>query len=329
LGPDKSSEDLFKISNVESYGVVWEDKLRELCREKIVKEVVVAQKLGVASNTVQRHAARLGLSYTKDIRHKGKPRDPEQEKRVYDLWKDKALTMRDIAQQLGIPVSAVRKIAKRLGIAFVDSRHRPARLRSEEQSHVQDIHAREEEREMQRLAWLSAIRENPDVGTGALREKIPQVYRWLRYHDLEWLREHCPMRNGGKPILAPRVDWEKEDVQLAEAVNSSAQRLKNASGKPVWITPSSIGKDIGASVRLSLDLKKLPLTARTLTEAVETRELWAVRRIWWTVELYLQEGLCPERSAFIRRAGVRKSAEHLQVEEAINAALAALSGSAV
>ncbi len=325
LGPDKSSEDVFKISSVKSYGVVWEDKLRELCQGKMVSELGIAQELGVDYSTVQRQAARLGLSYSKRILNKDKPQDPEQEKWLYDLWKDKTLTMRDIAQQMGLSFSAVRRMALRLGLAFADSHGRPARLKRERRTDDRDSYT-QEERSRQRLAWLSAVRENPELGTGDLSRTLPQAHRWLRYHDSEWLREHSPMRSRGKPI-ALRVDWESEDIRLAEAVKSSAQRLRNAPGKPVWITRSSIGKDIGESTRLHLDLERLPLTARALAEVAETRQQWAVRRIWWTVDLYVQDRLYPGRIAFIKRAGVRESAERPEIKQAIDAAILALSHS--
>jgi hypothetical protein len=326
LGPDRSPEDIFRSSRIKSYGSTWETKLRNLWEDNTVSMHGIARQLGTYLTTVKRHALRLGLPFSDPFRaYISNSYGIEWETKLRDLWADNTQTMKDIATLLGVSRPTVRQQAIRLGLSFSNYYSRPERIKLDVRAkryHTQ-LENPESQREYREF-WLSALQENPTLGTKELSNRFPKIYQWLYIYDREWLKEHSPLRNGGKKVIAPRVDWECEDAQLAEAVISAALHLRNFPGKPVWITQSSIGKTIGKPTRLNRDLEKLPLTKHALMECVETGEQWAVRRIWWIVDLYLQEGVCPERMAFIRRAGVRKSAESQEIKEAIDAALEVL-----
>jgi hypothetical protein len=69
-------------------------------------------------------------------------------------------------------------------------------------------------------------------------------------------------------------------------------------------------------------LDKLPLTAKTLTEVIETTEEFAVRRIYWVAERYCQESICPKAWQIIRETGIKPYiAEMPKVKEAITSVL--------
>ncbi len=69
----------------------------------------------------------------------------------------------------------------------------------------------------------------------------------------------------------------------------------------------------------------MPLAAQALQEAIESREAFAVRRIWWVVERYRRENIFPTRSQLMVRASVYGVADKPQVKQAIDSALETLS----
>jgi hypothetical protein len=176
---------------------------------------------------------------------------------------------------------------------------------------------------MNRVAWLSLREENPEGGGKLLRSLLPRVYMWLYRNDREWLKAYMPPR---KQTVSPsRVDWESRDTQWAIAAKFSAERSKNAPGRPVQITVAAIARDIGQLANIQKHLDKLPLTAQVLAEVVETREEFAVRRVEYAAECFRQENVYPKEWQLVRRAGLRPNMEALQqVKEAIAAALESL-----
>jgi hypothetical protein len=176
---------------------------------------------------------------------------------------------------------------------------------------------------MNRVDWLSLREENPEAGGKLLRNLSPRVYMWLYRNDREWLKAYMPPR---KQTVSPsRVDWESRDTQWAIATKLSAERLKNALARPVQITVTAIARDIGQLANIQKHLDKLPLTAQVLAELVETREQFAVRRVEYAAEHFLDENVCPQRWQLVRRAGLRPDIEATQqVKEAIAAALESL-----
>jgi len=62
-GPDLKEEDRYNIYGVPSYGHIWEAALRERWKNNDNTLKDIAKSLGVAGDTVIRHAIRLGLSY--------------------------------------------------------------------------------------------------------------------------------------------------------------------------------------------------------------------------------------------------------------------------
>jgi hypothetical protein len=48
----------------------------------------------------------------------------------------------------------------------------------------------------------------------------------------------------------------------------------------------------------------MPLTAQVLEGVVETREQYAVRRVWWAAELYFREHVLPQERQIVMRANV-------------------------
>jgi hypothetical protein len=68
----------------------------------------------------------------------------------------------------------------------------------------------------------------------------------------------------------------------------------------------------------------MPLTAQVLAGMVETREQYAVRRVWWAADLYFQEGTLPREWQLVMRANVYSLRAVSAVKCAIEGAMSML-----
>lgn len=149
-----------------------------------------------------------------------------------------------------------------------------------------------------------------------LRRRLPREYAWLLHNDSEWLEGHKPRPKKRNPPTAS-VNWKRRDAEYAAAVGAAASRLKKASGRPVQVTRTAIGRAVGAITLLQQKLHRMPLTAQVLAGGVETREQFAVRRVWWAAGLYCEEDALPRKWQLIVRANVYSIREVSVVECAI------------
>jgi len=62
-GPDKSEEDKFKFSSIQSFGVVWDNALRELWEDASLTAREIGSRLGVHECTITRRGLKLRLRY--------------------------------------------------------------------------------------------------------------------------------------------------------------------------------------------------------------------------------------------------------------------------
>jgi hypothetical protein len=113
------------------------------------------------------------------------------------------------------------------------------------------------------------------------------------------------------------VDWKSRDTKYAAAVQDAASQLISVLGRPIQMTKSSIGRAIGAVTILQQKLNKMPMTAQVLARVVETREQYAVRRVWWAADLYCQEYVLPREWQLVMRANVYSRKGSLAVKCAI------------
>ncbi len=129
-----------------------------------------------------------------------------------------------------------------------------------------------------------------------------------------------------KPLPPPaRVDWEAWDGTLAAAVEAAAKEIKRAAGRPVRVSLTAIAKLAGHRAWLEKELDRLPLTARALSEHLESSEAYLVRKVEWAEEDCRLKGILPTRHRLEVHAGIRDRAGKTQkVAEAVDAALSRL-----
>jgi len=237
------------------------------------------------------------------------------------LWKDSSLSLTEIGRWLSVDPLTVRRHAARLKLPFSrDGRNskppKPAtRLKGKSLSA-----AWEKKRRRCRLKWLSAMKSNRQITLKALRHKLPRKYAWLLQNDAKWLEGHKPRPRRRKPTTAS-VDWKRRDAEYAVAVRAAASRLKDAPGRPARVTKTAIGRAIGAVTLLRQKLHNMPLTAQVLAGVIETREEYAIRRVWWAADHYSQEDVQPSEGQLILRANVYYLREVQSIKHSVEAAI--------
>lgn len=244
------------------------------------------------------------------------------EMRLQALWEDESVSLRGIARQLGADPLTIKRHASRLGLPFPRSRDKSSQLRENQQLRPLSLKMPETSvLEAHRTTWLILLQVNPETSVTKLRSVAPKIYTWLYRHDRIWLKEHMPLRARKTQTYQYRVDWEERDIRLAEEVKIAAAHLKNPPEWPVHITIAAIGREIGQVALLQQHLDKLPRTTKALEEHVESREAYAVRRVWWIAMNCCQNNIYLERWQLIRQAGVAHIATHPKVSEALSVAL--------
>jgi len=215
------------------------------------------------------------------------------EDKLKQLWEDSSLSFSEIGRRLGVDPLTVRRHAARLELSLTRSDKELKPLTPATQLKGEAVSAAWENKRLRcRSKWLSAMKQGRKITLKALRGKLPREYAWLLQYDSEWLDGHkpCPQRRN---LPASSVDWKRRDAEYAAAVRAEASRLREVPGRPVRVTRTAIGRALGAVTLLRQKIHKMPLTAQVLSNVVETREQYAVRRVCRAADLYWSEGVLP------------------------------------
>jgi hypothetical protein len=246
---------------------------------------------------------------------------PVWEAKLEKLWKDSSLSLSDVGRRLRVDTLTVRRHAARLKLPASRPGRRSKPLNCAallKGNHDSTTHV--EKRRVCRANWVSATRQTPKTTLKALRRKSPREYAWLLRNDTEWLKKHSPhSRRCGQPTSG--VDWQRRDAEYAVAVRAVATRLKNNPGRPGWVTRSAIGKVVGAATLLRQKLHKMPLTAQVITNVVETRVEYAVRRVRWAAGCFICDHILPRPWQLLLRANVYSLRSVPEVKSAVDAAV--------
>jgi hypothetical protein len=243
------------------------------------------------------------------------------EAQLKQLWKNASMSLSELGCQLGVDPLTVRRHAARLKLPF--SRHggksKPLKLEAQLKGNAAS-QQRQEKRRNCRLRWRSAAERDPTVELKELRHRLPREYAWLSQNDSEWLGRYSPPPEK-RARTKSNVDWQRRDIQYAVAVKDTALHLKNAPGRPTLVSKTAIGRALGAVTLLQQKLHKMPLTAQVLANMVESREDYAVRRIWWVADMYSKEKFLPQEWQLIMRASVYGHNISLKIRRAIASAI--------
>ncbi len=116
--------------------------------------------------------------------------------------------------------------------------------------------------------WSRAINSNLLSGVKAARLLEPAVYAWLHRNDRDWLTEQTASMAKAVRTVAPRVDWDARDQDLAACVRQTALRLFEAAPerRPRLCHLYQELPELKAKV-LSLD--RLPLTRAAIFDVLD------------------------------------------------------------
>lgn len=293
-------------------------------------EIVCSQHVG--GRPIATFSCSCGYSYTRT----GPDSSPEDrfkfskvksfghvwEEKLRLLWEDETASLRGIAKQLKVDPLTVKRHAMRLGLKFPRPVNTSLPLNEMQQLYPQNHQQMHNsgKKETYRKAWQFAVKTNPDAGTQEIRRKVPQVYIWLYRYDKVWLKASLPSRKTTKSHQF-YLNWEERDYQLAQGIKEAVKQLKMLPGRPIRISIAAIGRTIGQSALLQQHLDKLPLAAKSLSESVETREMFAVRKVFWIADKCEQENIYPTKWQLVKLTGVERIASLPSVQEAIDTAL--------
>jgi hypothetical protein len=219
---------------------------------------------------------------------------------VKRMRESEGLTSKEIGLRLGVSCSLINK---HLAWLRSLSLHGEAAEKPKSSSEMKDVEVNSKFLNTYRKQWLKAVRENPHVGRTGLRKIIGSAYNWLLEHDKAWFEANSPprMRPTGPPNL---TDWENRDAELATKAKASASLIIGAPGRPVWASRTAIARNVGVLETIHKRGHLLPLTIKAIAEVAETREAYAIRRIWWAVECFRAERAIAKSGSLQIRASI-------------------------
>ncbi|HEX3557918.1 MAG TPA: TnsD family Tn7-like transposition protein [Pyrinomonadaceae bacterium] len=246
---------------------------------------------------------------------------PAWEAELERFWKDSSLSLSEVGRRLGVDTLTVRRHAARLNLpaSRPAGKSKPLK-RAARLKDTNGLTAHVGKRRACQVKWAFAMWQAPKTTLKALRRKLPREYAWLLQNDGEWLKAHSPCSQRSARSTSG-VDWRKRDAEYAVAVRAAAANLMNKLGRPIQVTKTAIGKALGTITLLRQQLSKMPLTAQVLVRVVETREQYAIRRVRWSADLFIEEGVLPRYWQLVARANVYSLRGKPEIEAIIEAAL--------
>lgn len=221
------------------------------------------------------------------------------EQTLTKLWNDKNLTLTQITKILLVKSITLKWVAASLGLEFPRQvkGYTSVGINTEIQARLTKKANKEKinqtkfikTRNSKRKEWLKILSSNPKAVITELRLKIaPALTQWLDLKDKEWFKSHHPKVNR----ISSKLDWEDRDRFSVENIKMAVQSLMAVEGKPVWICKYSISRFFEKPNWIIYDrfLNKMPLTEKLLTEVIESRLEYNLRKIKYAVEQIKKAG---------------------------------------
>jgi hypothetical protein len=216
---------------------------------------------------------------------------PCWELRLREYWSDLTLSSNDISARLGINRYTLKQQAIKLQLPIPRN---PSWKKSSNEPKEYSMETISRYREH----WLNLIGEFPGESRTFLQEKRRDIYVWLYHHDKEWLMSHSPSRKSRQmPVarlvqlqsLGETINYEVEDIRIADAIYTRAHQIVTRSDTPNRVTFQAIVKEVPQVTNAMYRSQDYPRTTQALQEVLETREAFALRKIKETLQRYLEE----------------------------------------
>lgn len=217
----------------------------------------------------------------------------------------KKLSLREIARRLKADPKTIDKYAKKLNLErYWKKKIKNGEIKKEvgkNEKHNKNLMI-----DKYRKEWNELAEKNPDKNKTELRKLNGRLYAWLYRNDKEWITKYRTY-NHKKRIIKNRIDWKKRDIEILEEVINVVDNLLSIKGKPIRITTSKIGKEIGKLSLLEKHLDKLPLTKEYLDTHTESVKDFQQRRIKWAINELEKEGEEIKEWKVMKKAGINKN----------------------
>ncbi len=224
------------------------------------------------------------------------------------LWKKR------LADQLPIPHRRLRSTARELGVDPKTILRYAEILTRENYESMSKLKTRAIDPKERRKQWLDLTKHNPGLGVKALRKLSPATFTWLYRHDRVWLEQHKPAPVKGDNRSDLRVDWNQRDRAISGQIPAAVERIKSRSGKPIQVTKTAIGRELGILSLLEKHIDKLPLCSAVIEAAIEDRAMYALRRIERVIEECRRQGIILKRWEIVRKAGLERIEKWKRIE---------------
>jgi hypothetical protein len=213
-------------------------------------------------------------------------------RRVTKVWTDRSKSRLDAAAECGLTLNQLVLVAKKLGLETRVRGGRRARtwtFSEDGKRHLPvDWNLR---REQCRAMLLRAIQEHPDATRAELKLLEPTVTNWLGRHDKEWYANVLPAPQYRRVGAPPRNDWAAKERELVAAAPAARDRLVGAL-PPQRTTKAAILRGMGVPGWRNADqLRLMPELLQTLTELLEPRFEYQLRRLRWMIESLTHDGV--------------------------------------
>lgn len=221
--------------------------------------------------------------------------------------KAKETSLRSVARQMYCDPKTIRKRARLLGINILEENQIVQELLVEENT----IEVSADKLEIYKKQVLNKIDTYNNLSRTALRKLIGKEYIYIYRKDKEWLFENLPMKIKAKADRNT-VDWDKRDKDLLKKVKTQYQELLIRE-KPVRITKSLIGKELGCLALLEKNKTHLPYTMQYLEEIVEEVSIFQLRRCKKIIDEAQRNSQKLSLWQLQKRGGLRKETfEHIR-----------------
>jgi hypothetical protein len=225
--------------------------------------------------------------------------------RFRELWNDPDANQKEICRALGVAnLYTLTRYAIRLGFSFETRR---AYILQQPGEHMSQADRRRSSRnlsvEESRQILSDLIQQRPGLTRDEIRSADYAAYDMLRKEDREWLNSMIPLRSK-RPTP---INWRERDRDLAQKVALAAEAIRNQPGKPVRVTKMKIAQSLEAKNQILNLSPKLPETKAVVERVVESREDFAIRRLIWAKEFFVDGKEAPRWWELVITAGVEKS----------------------
>lgn len=274
--------------------------INPVCPDSGTSRWMTRERTGDDGSPAVFRCERCGLQYRPSVAPGAPPKILERgelwDTTLTALITDGAHSQREIGRRLQADPLTIKRHAMRLGIRtpwkapFPGTSHRDVDPLTREQN---------------RSLWCALRVELPSATRTQLRRGSPALWTWLYRNDRKWLADNQPPRCR-RNAARPRVDWADRDRQLRLQLISCAQDILDCPGRPIRITRAELARRLKRPELFRPDIiRHLPETDELTRGLVESRRVFALRRIQWCADEFIREGKVPERWELIRRAGLR------------------------